>query len=140
MGRVPHTLSVLPDIPDIRTVIGVIAVVAVMCIVFVGLNGMDKWYGFVDKGIMTSAVAICVGIDVDNLQRELDRQSARREIEAEIDYHKNITINGRRVRACNHRGRYRGNGRRAGRRSRAKPPSAPPPAHDLRSSISASSF
>jgi hypothetical protein len=28
----------------------------------------------------------------DNLQRELDRQSARREIEAEINYHKNITI------------------------------------------------
>jgi hypothetical protein len=65
LGRVPHTLSFLLDISDIRIVIGLEAVGAVMCIVFVGLRGMGEWYGFVDRYITMSAVAICVGIDVD---------------------------------------------------------------------------
>src|ERR1019366_137817 len=60
MGRVPHTLSVLPDIPDIRTVIGVTAVVAVTCIIFVGLRSMGEWYGFVDKGITMEKLLVSV--------------------------------------------------------------------------------
>jgi hypothetical protein len=79
MRRVPHTLSLLPDIPDIRTVIGVIAGVAVTCIIFVGLRSMGEWCGFVDKGITMGPVAICVGIDVGAISSVtmLPHQAAR---------------------------------------------------------------